>query len=58
MAWVGSTSNYDKDGVERQTWRYAMEASADAETAARRVAKDVAWLVNAHRNVPVHCVQD
>jgi hypothetical protein len=58
MAWVGSTSIYDKDGVELQTWRYAMEASATPATVARRVAKDVAWIVNDHRDVPVHCVQD
>lgn len=58
MAWVGSTSIYDKAGVELQTWRYAMEASADADAVARRVAKDVARIVKAHRDVPVHCVQD
>jgi hypothetical protein len=58
MAWVGSTSIYDKAGVELQTWRYAMEASAAPAAVARRVAKDVAWIVNTHRDVPVHCVQD
>jgi hypothetical protein len=58
MAWVGSTSIYDKDGVALQTWRYAAEASADPADVARRVAKDVAWIVNTHRDVPVHCVQD
>ena len=58
MAWVGSTSIYDKQGNELHTWRYAAEASADPATVARRVARDVAWLANAHRGVPIHCVQD
>jgi hypothetical protein len=58
MAWVGSTSVYDKQGNELHTWRYATEASADPTTIARRVAKDVAWITNAHRGVPIHCVQD
>jgi hypothetical protein len=58
MAWVGSTSIYDQQGNELHTWRYATEASADPATIARRVAKDVAWITNTHRGVPVHCVQD
>jgi len=58
MAWVGSTSVYDRQGNELHTWRYATEASADPTTIARRVAKDVAWITNAHRGVPIHCVQD
>lgn len=58
MAWVGSTSIYDKQGNELHTWRYAAEASTDAAVVATRVAKDVAWIVDAHRDVPVHCVQD
>jgi hypothetical protein len=58
MAWVGSTSIYDKQGNELHTWRYAAEASADPACVARRVAKDVAWIANAHRGVPIHCVQD
>lgn len=58
MAWVGSTSIYDKQGNELQTWRYAAEASADPATVASRVAKDVARISNAHRRVPIHCVQD
>lgn len=58
MAWVGSTSIYDKQGNELQTWRYAAEASADPSFVARRVAKDVAWIAAAHRGVPIHCVQD
>ena len=58
MAWVGSTSIYDKQGNELHTWRCAAEASADPAVVARRVAKDVAWIANAHHGVPIHCVQD
>lgn len=58
MAWVGSTSIYDKQGNELHTWRYAAEASADPAFIAGRVAKDVAWIAAAHRGVPIHCVQD
>ena len=58
MAWVGSTSIYDKAGAVLQTWRYAMEASAAPAAVARRIAKDVAWIVSTHHDVPVHCVQD
>lgn len=58
MAWVGSTSIYDKQGDVLRTWRYAAEASADPALVARRVAKDVAWIANAHRGAPIHCVQD
>ena len=58
MAWVGSTSVYDKQGNELHTWRYAAEASADPATVARRVAKDVVWISNTHHGVPIHCVQD
>lgn len=57
-AWVGSTSVYDKEGNELQTWRVAAEADADPEKFADRVAADVAWILNAYPNVPVHCVQD
>ncbi len=58
MAWVGSTSIYDRQGNELHTWRVAAEASADAATVARRVAKDVAWIMRTHGGVPIHCVQD
>lgn len=58
MAWVGSTTIYDKAGRELRTWRYATDASADPAAIADRVAKDVAWIVGAHPDVPVHCVQD
>ncbi|HWN70537.1 MAG TPA: hypothetical protein VNM90_23010 [Haliangium sp.] len=57
-AWVGSTSVYDADGNELHTWRYAVEASADPAALASRVAQDVAWIVDAHPGVPVHCIQD
>jgi hypothetical protein len=57
-AWVGSTSVYDAAGNELHTWRYAVEASADPAALASRVAKDVAWVLEAHPGVPVHCVQD
>lgn len=57
-AWVGSTSVYDAEGSELHTWRYAVEADADPTVLADRVAKDVAWILNAHPGVPVHCVQD
>jgi len=58
MAWVGSTTVYDLQGNEIHTWRCATHASADPATVALRVAKDVAWITNAHPDVPVHCVQD
>jgi len=58
MAWVGSTTIYDKHGNELHTWRYAAEASANPAIVACRVAKDVAWIANVHRGVPIHCVQD
>lgn len=57
-AWVGSTSVYDAEGNELHTWRYAVEADADPNVLAERVAKDVAWIVKAHPGIPVHCVQD
>lgn len=57
-AWVGSASIYDAKGNELHTWRYAVEADADPTVLADRVAKDVAWIVAAHPNIPVHCVQD
>lgn len=57
-AWVGSTTAYDAEGQELRTWRCAVEADADPVVLAERVAADVAWLVDAHPGVPVHCVQD
>ncbi len=58
MAWVGSTSIYDKQGKELHTWRYAAEASTDPAIVARRVAADVARIATARAGVPIHCVQD
>jgi hypothetical protein len=57
-AWVGSTSAYDEEGNELQTWRVAAEADADPAKFADRVAADVAWILKAHPKVPIHCVQD
>jgi hypothetical protein len=57
-AWVGSTSVYDAEGNELHTWRYAVDADADPTALADRVAKDVAWILQAHPGIPVHCVQD
>lgn len=57
-AWVGSTSIYDAQGNELHTWRYAVEAAADPVALASRVARDVAWILEAHPGVPVHCIQD
>jgi hypothetical protein len=57
-AWVGSTSVYDTEGKELQTWRVAVEADADPAKLADRVAADVAWVLDAHHDVPVHCIQD
>lgn len=57
-AWVGSTSVYDADGKELRTWRIAVEADADRDQLADRVAADAAWILQAHPNVPVHCIQD
>jgi hypothetical protein len=57
-AWVGSTSVYDAQGNELHTWRVAAEAKADATKLADRVAADVAWVLHAYPNIPVHCIQD
>jgi hypothetical protein len=57
-AWVGTASVYDAKGNELQTWRYAVEADADANKLADRVAADVARIVAAHPKIPVHVVQD
>jgi hypothetical protein len=57
-AWVGTASVYDAEGNELHTWRYAVEADADADKLADRVAADVARVVAAHPKIPVHVVQD
>lgn len=57
-AWVGSTTAYDEQGNALHTWNYAVEAEADRNALADRVAADVAWLLNGNSSIPVHCVQD
>lgn len=57
-AWVGSASAYDAEGNEMMTWRVSADAGADPAQIAERVAADVAWVVEAHPAVAVHCIQD
>src|ERR1700722_19357337 len=57
-AWVGSTSVYDADGNELQTWRYGVEATAAPEQLAKRAVADVELVLARFPEVPVHCVQD
>jgi hypothetical protein len=57
-AWVGSMTAYNKGGSELHTWRYSVEADADANTLAHRVATDVAWVLRKYPAIPVHCIQD
>lgn len=57
-AWVGSATVYNVAGKALHTWRYGVEAEADPEQLAERVAADIAWLLNAYPGVPLHCIQD
>lgn len=57
-AWVGSTTVHDVEGNALHTWRYSVEAGADQNALADRVAADVAWVLREHPSIPVHCVQD
>jgi hypothetical protein len=57
-AWVGSVTAYDAQGDELHTWRHGMEADGDPDALAQRVAADVGWLLRAHPEMPVHCIQD
>jgi hypothetical protein len=57
-AWVGSTTIYDKAGTALDTWHYSVEAGADPNALADRVAADVARVVGKHPRIPVHCIQD
>jgi hypothetical protein len=57
-AWVGSTTVYDQNGEALHTWRCGVEADADPNALAERVAADVAWVLDEHPGIPVHCVQD
>ena len=58
MAWVGSTTAYDKNGDPLHSWRYAAEANADSDEIAHRVSADTAWLVGQYPGIPVQCIQD
>ena len=58
MAWNGSTTLYDSDGEPLQTLRYAAPADADPEAMARRIAADVARIVDHNPAVDLHCIQD
>ena len=57
-AWVGTATVYDNEGTELHTWRYSVEADADAKALADRVAADVAKVIQEHPQIPVHCIQD
>ena len=57
-AWVGSTTTYDIKGKALQTWHYSVEASANPNTLADRVAADVRRVLKRHPTIPVHCIQD
>lgn len=57
-AWVGSATTYDAAGVALQTWNYSVEADADPNALADRVAADVNRVLRTHPTIPVHCIQD
>ncbi len=57
-AWVGSTTIYDHAGTALETWHYSVEAGADPNALADRVAADVRRVLGKHPLIPVHCVQD
>lgn len=57
-AWVGSATLYDKHGKALQTWSYSVEADADQNALADRVAADVNRILTRHPTIPVHCIQD
>lgn len=58
MAWVGTTTAYDKDGEPLHTWRYAAEADAEPESIARRVSADIAHLQKDRPDLFINCIQD
>jgi hypothetical protein len=58
MAWVGSTTLYDRGGKPLLIYRYAADAKSDAGKIARRIAADVAWARGSNSKVVVHCIQD
>ena len=41
-----------------QTWNYSVEADADQNALADRVAADVSRVLQTHPTIPVHCIQD
>jgi hypothetical protein len=57
-AWVGSATTYDAEGTALQTWHYSVEADADPNALADRVAADVSRVLKTHPTIPVHCIQD
>ena len=57
-AWVGSVTTYDATGEALSTWRTAVEATANPDELADRVAAEVAWVLDDNPGVPVHCIQD
>ena len=57
-AWVASASVYDDEGEELHTWRYAVEADADRDKLADRVAADVERVMRANPQARLHCIQD
>lgn len=58
MAWVGSATLYDQEGVVLHTFRHALPAKCDPAEIARRVAADVAEVVKRNPTVDVACIQD
>jgi hypothetical protein len=58
MAWVGSVTTYNSLGEELQTWKYAVNAGAAPGALAKRVAADVARVLETKPKTPVHVVQD
>lgn len=58
MAWAGTATAYNAAGEPLKTWRYAADAGAEPSKIARRVSAEVAHLIKARPEIPVHCVQD
>ena len=58
MAWVGSVTEYDKDGQTIRTLRYGTEAGASRDELAARVIADVKATVTRNPGIPVVSIQD
>lgn len=58
MAWTGSLTIYDLEGVARRTLRYAMPADVDSTWLAARVTDDAVAIAESSPGVPVVCIQD